>query len=121
MHFSLPGPDAVEQAQISFNEASSQFNRTLGLYSIDILLSWTAPTEPNGMITGYQFNVTETESDAALLSDTTNTTSVETQSGGVQPYTNYTLSVVASTDAGSGDISTAIVESPEAGRQSFAL
>ena len=111
------GPDPVENVTLSFNTTSSTFNRSTGLYSIGLELSWTAPVETNGNIAGYQFNVTESGTSTQVLSDSTTATSLDRLLNAIKPYTNYTLSVVASTTGGSSDVRRSTAESPEAGEQ----
>ena len=70
----------------------------------------------NGVITSYSVTVYETNdlSDIVYSNDTLIAPNV-TASVMVLAFTNYTVSVAASTSAGQGDDATVTVESPEAG------
>ena len=85
------------------------------MYSLDLNIAWDEPINPNGVITSYEVTVTQTDnsSDIVYTDDSLTVTSV-TQSVMVLPFTNYTVTVTASTSAGEGDKSTIIIEFPEA-------
>ena len=70
----------------------------------------------NGVITSYSVTVYQTNdpSDIVYSNDTLIAPNV-TASVMVLAFTNYTVSVAASTSAGQGDENSVTVESPEAG------
>ena len=59
--------------------------------------------------------VAETDSSDVVYSNDAVTDLAVTESVMVLPYTNYTVTVAASTSAGQGDNATVIILSPEAG------
>ena len=78
---------------------------------------WYQPSYPNGVITSYEVVVTQTDdSSIVVYSNSSLPVPNVTESVMVLPFTNYTVSVAASTSAGQGDRSVFIIESPEAGR-----
>ena len=81
-----------------------------------ITISWTAPEEPNGIITHYIYTVTESDTSQVIVSGNTVETSVDDLTlMGAKPYTNYTVSVLGVNSAGDGEDRSIIVESPETG------
>ena len=83
-----------------------------------IVIVWDAPTEPNGAILQYTYTITDTEGGSLILNGSTTDTFVNglTMDTSIQPYTQYTLTVVAMTSAGEGESSSATVQSPETGK-----
>ena len=67
--------------------------------SRSLLLSWDPPTQPNGVITGYNYSCYQVESNEIITGSVT-TTSTFIQE--LLPNTNYYCSVSASTLAGVG-------------------
>ena len=71
---------------------------------------------PNGVIQTYNVTVFETANPSNMVySDDTLIDPNVTTSVVALPFTNYTVSVAASTSAGQGEEDTVTVESPEAG------
>ena len=87
------------------------------MYTLDMIITWREPVNPNGVITSYEVTVTQTDDVSDIIySDSLTVTSV-TQSVMIRPFTNYTVTVTASTSAGQGNPASAIELSPEAGIQ----
>ena len=95
----------------------SVFNPTTRMYTLDIDITWDEPFYPNGVITSYNLTVYQTDisSDIVYSNDAVTDLAV-TESVMVLPYTNYTVTVAASTSAGQGDDTAFEVLSPQAGR-----
>ena len=87
------------------------------MYYLVLNISWEEHVEPNGVITSYEVTVAQTDNSSAIVytNDSLTVTSV-TQSVMVLPFTNYTVTVTASTSAGQGEEIVTSFESPEAGR-----
>ena len=113
---SLPGQ--VGYLHVSFDPVNVNFNSTSQMYSLVLNISWGEPVEPNGVITSYEVTVAQTDNSSAIVytNDSLTVTNV-TQSVMVLPFTNYTVTVTASTSAGQGEEVVTSFESPEAGRQ----
>ena len=94
--------------------ASITFDPTSRMYTLIIDISWEEPTYPNGIIQSYQVAVAETISGFPVYSNDAVTDLAVNVSVMVLPYTQYTVSVAASTLAGQGDETTIIILSPEA-------
>ena len=75
--------------------------------SKNVTLSWGPPTEPNGVITKYQFQCSAGEEHVfnrtVMGSQTTTTLS------GLLPYTSYSCNITAYTSAGGGPAVTVTV------------
>ena len=92
------------------------YDPTTQILTDDITITWTQPMYPNGVIQTYSVTVFETANTSNMVySDSTLIDPNVTTSVMVLPFTDYTVSVAASTSAGRGDESTVTVESPEAG------
>ena len=78
---------------------------------------WNVPMFSNGIITGYNVTVYQTDDPGDVVYSNNGITdlNVTAESVMVLPYTDYTVSVSASTSAGQGDETTTIITSPEAG------
>ena len=89
------------------------------MYTLDMTVTWEEPIYPNGVITSYEVTVAQTDNSSVIVytDDSLTVTSV-TQSVMVLPFTNYTVTVTASTSAGQGDPESVVELSPEAGKQS---
>ena len=89
------------------------------MHTLDMTVTWEQPTNPNGDITSYEVTVTQADNSSVIVytDDSLTVTSV-TQSVMVLPFTNYTVTVTASTLAGEGDPESVVELSPEAGKQS---
>ena len=112
-HFSS-APSQVESLTAEFGESIS-FNPGSRMHNVTLNISWSQPLYPNGDILSYEVIVTQT-SDPSVVIYGENVTDTEVMpSVMVLPFTDYTVSVAASTSAGQGDEDTVTVESPEAG------
>ena len=109
-----PGP--VGDLGASFVETTAVFNSTNNMWTIGIDITWEEPVYPNGVITAYNVTVYQTDDLSGIVySNDTLTTPNVTASVKVPAYTDYTVSVAASTSAGQGDANSVTIESPEAG------
>ena len=92
------------------------------MYAIDIDITWDSPMYPNGIITTYEVIVTQTDigSDVVYSNDAV-TDLAATESVMVLPYTNYTVTVAASTSAGQGDETAFDIVAPQAGKHAVHL
>ena len=92
------------------------FNSTTRMYTLDMIITWDEPVNPNGVITSYEVTVHQTDNPSVTVyTNTTLTVTSVTPSVMVLPFTNYTVTVAASTSAGQGDDVSVNVESPQAG------
>ena len=100
----------------SFEETGAIFDPSLMMLTLDVVISWDEPAERNGVITAYSVTVFKTgnSSDEVYSNDSIHVTDLS-ESVMVLPFTNYTVSVAASTSAGQGEESTYTIISPEAG------
>ena len=89
------------------------------MLTLDIIIEWSQPTNPNGVITNYNATVYRSDDFSDIIyNDTilnTDLTVSVVKSVMVLPFTNYTVSVAASTIAGEGNAMSVTVLSPEAG------
>ena len=76
---------------------------------------WDEPIYPNGEIESYEVTVVQTDNPSNDVYSNNVTDLSVTESVMVLPFTNYTVSVAASTSAGQGEESTFTIESPQAG------
>ena len=110
-------PEKVQNLDANFVSAVSEFNTTTQQWTIDINITWSEPLFPNGVITLYNVTVYRTDNTSDVeYSNAGITVPNVTVSVTVQAYTNYTVSVAASTSAGQGPESLFTIESPEAGK-----
>ena len=109
-------PSQVRELSAEFVFVESDFNSTARMWDLDISITWTQPMYPNGQIDSYNVTVYETAaaSNVVYSNDAVTDTSV-TASVEVPAYTDYTVSVAASTSAGQGEEATVNITSPEAG------
>ena len=114
MFFTVPGP--VWNVELVFLDMDN-FDRVSNMYNLNVNISWEAPTDPNGVILGYNYSLTETSNSSNVIIEYTNTTLLSAeQSVMVAPFTNYTATVVAFTSAGGGEPVMKVALSPEAGK-----
>ena len=107
-----PGP--VGNLEASFN-TDLDFNRITRIITLDMGITWDEPTNKNGIIRSYEVTVHQTDNSSVIVyTNTTLVTSV-TPSVMVLPFTNYTVTVAASTSAGQGESSSVTELSPQAG------
>lgn len=105
MHFFFTVPTVVRNLTSTFVNAS--FAR----------IAWLEPVMPNGIVS-YNLSIVGVDiltsdidfSDSVLLSDTD-----YLFTEGIQPYSNYTVTVTAQTEAGAGDSVSIDFETPQAG------
>lgn len=76
--------------------------RLVPIDSTSLRFSWELPAQQNGIVTGYNYSCTQTESVEELARNTTNSNITSVVLTGLSPFTNYTCSVSASTSAGTG-------------------
>ena len=109
-------PDQVANLIASFDSNGTIYNTANRMYTLDVNIVWNSPVYPNGDIISYEVIVSQTENSSNVLysNDSLLVLNV-TESVMVLPFTNYTVSVAASTSAGQGDNATVIILSPEAG------
>ena len=113
-------PGLVQDLTASFNESSSTFDPDTRMHTLNVVISWDPPTQPNGEITGYTVtvyrngNTSDIVYNNTMVTDTTVSPQVM-----VFPFTDYTVSVSASTSAGEGEATEVTIESPEAGMPSI--
>ena len=87
------------------------------MYNLNVNISWEAPSNPNGVILGYNYSLMETSNSSNVIIEYTNTALLSVQqSVMVAPFTNYTATVVALTNAGSGEPVMNVALSPEASK-----
>ena len=92
------------------------------MYNLNVTISWEAPSNPNGVILGYNYSLMETSNSSNVIIEYTNTTMLSVQqSVMVAPFTNYTATVVAFTSEGSGEPVMEVALSPEASTLSIAI
>ena len=99
----------------AFFTAPTVFNSTSRMLTVNIFISWNSPEFHNGIITNYDVIVVEMDTDIVVHSNDNVLVPIVFESVMVLPFTNYTVSVAASTSAGQGDETTIIVLSNEAG------
>ena len=101
---------------------TDDFNSESRMYNLIVNISWEAPSNPNGVILGYNYSLMETSNSSNVIIEYTNTTLLSVQqSVMVAPFTNYTATVVAFTSEGSGELAVQVVVSPEAGTLNIAI
>ena len=101
-------PETVEGLSAAFITDDSQFNSMSQLWAISINISWSQ-TLYN--VTVYR---TDNSADVVYSNDALTDTSV-TPSVMVPAFTNYTVTVAASTSAGQGEAVSLTIQSPQAG------
>ena len=112
--FTVPGP--VQNVELVFSEPAN-FSRASRMYDLNVNISWEAPSNPNGVILGYNYSLMETSNSSNVIIEYTNTALLSVrQSVMVAPFTNYTATVVALTNAGSGEPVMDVALSPEASK-----
>ena len=120
LYYLSTGPGPVGNLKVSFNTVELDFNSTTQMYTLDMNITWDKPVNSNGVITLYEVTVYQTDSSNDIVyNGATQTNTSVTPSVMVLPFTNYTVTVVAST-SGQGKNSV-IVLSPEAGNTNYTL
>ena len=107
-------PSQVRSLAAMFVYSQTDFSNRV--WAIDIDISWSQPLYPNGEITSYNVTVyrTDNSTDVVYSNDALTDTSV-TPLVMVPAFTNYTVTVAASTSAGQGEAVSLTIQSPEAG------
>ena len=96
------------------------YNTDTQMYTLDMNIMWVEPVNPNGIITSYEVTVTQTDnSNNIVYTDDSLTVTSVTESVMVLPFTNYTVTVTASTSAGQGDPESVVELSPDAGKHNI--
>ena len=114
-HFTAE-PGQVENLAASFVSTGSMFNSTIRMYTLDMDITWDEPIYPNGVITSYEVTVYQTDNSSVIVyTNTALTVTSVTPSVMVLPFTDYTVTVAASTSAGQGEDISVNELSPEAG------
>ena len=112
--FTAPGQVLELEAEFLFED--TDFNSINRMWDLEINITWAEPMFLNGEIDSYNVTVFETDNPSTeVFSHAALTTTSVTAPVMVPAFTNYTVTVAASTSAGQGEESTIIVESPEAG------
>ena len=110
-----PGP--VVSLESTFSMTERTYEPSTRTYTVDLTITWGEPLYPNGEITSYEVNVTQADDPNVEVYRNNNLEAPNvTVSVMVLAFTNYTVTVAASTSAGQGEQVTDIVLSPEAGR-----
>ena len=118
MPFSTVAPGQADNLHVSFDSTGSSYDADMHMYTLDMIVTWERPIYPNGVITSYEVTVAQTDNPSNIVyTDDSLTVPSVTQSVMVLPFTNYTVTVTASTSAGQGDPESVIEVSPEAGKQ----
>ena len=119
--FFFTAPGQVEDLQLNFDPNGDPFNSITRMYTLDMIITWREPINPNGVITSYEVTVTQTNDVSDIIYSDRVTVNSMTQSVMVLPFTNYTVTVTASTSAGEGDPESVVELSPEAGTQTLSI
>ena len=114
--FTSTEPGQVGNLHASFATTGS-FVSSTRMYTLDMTITWNEPTNPNGDITSYKVTVYQTDSSSDIVYTATLSVPNVTQSVMVLPFTNYTVTVAASTSVGQGDKMFFTIQSPEAGKE----
>ena len=116
----MPGP--VQNLNVEYIAELTNFNSESRMYYLIVNISWEAPSNPNGVILGYNYSLMETSNSNNVIIEYTNTALLSAElSVMVAPFTNYTATVVAYTSEGSGESAVQVVVSPEAGKFMFVV
>ena len=106
----MSGPVGSLSANITHDSSSDSFS---------VSISWSEPSEPNGVILHYNYTVSSNETITAIVRGSTgsgsSTSVVESMLSVIEPFTSYTVGVVAVNSAGEGEESSVTVESPQTG------
>ena len=106
-------PSPVQNLTVTFLSESATYNSMTRTYDITVNISWQPPEYPNGETVMYNYRLVETN--GPIILDMNTTQLFIQRSVMVAPFTNYTVTVVAYTSAGSGDSVMEVALSPEAG------
>ena len=107
----------MQNLNVEYIAELTNFNSESRMYNLIVNISWEAPSNPNGVILGYNYSLMETSNTNNVIIEYTNTTMLSAeQSVMVAPFTNYTAVVVAFTSAGRGEPVMNVTLSPEASK-----
>ena len=113
--FTAPSP--VLDIMFTLDTMMGTFNSTTNRHTLPANISWNEPTEPNGFITMYEYNISAVTTNDIIASGTTsgNVTSVQMNIV-VEAFLDYIGTVIAFTSAGASDpASSNQVTTPQAG------
>ena len=113
---SVTVPGKITDLTSSFSETGAMFNSDTRMYTLDLIATWNDPIYPNGVITSYELNLTKLDTGDVVYNNDSILVRNVTESVMVLPFTNYTVTVAASTSAGQGVETTIIILSPQAGK-----
>ena len=71
-----------------------------------VLVGWTAPTHPNGIVTGYRVQYSRVDNGSIEYSVNVEATSMNLTLTNLSPSTRYRVSVAAQTSIGVGQVTT---------------
>ena len=96
----------------------STFDTENHAYFFHINITWSAPLLPNGEITSYSVTVyrTDDSTEDVVYSNANLTATSVTPLVMVSAFTDYTVTVAASTSAGQGETVSLTIQSPQAGK-----
>ena len=107
-------PSRVENLAAMFVYSAMDVSNRV--WDISISISWSQPLYPNGEITSYSVTVYRTDNSTDVVySNATLTDTSVTPSVMVPAFTDYTVTVAASTSAGQGEAVSLTLQSPQAG------
>ena len=75
----------------------------VGINSTALNVSFSPPSRPNGMIVRYEISYVPTSDSSSGNTDIVQSSEEEVIIGGLEPFTEYNVSVVAVTSAGAGE------------------
>ena len=113
---SIAVPGKVEDLDAVFNSSGLIFDPVARLLTLDFEISWNEPTITNGEILAYEVNVTQTDNSSYVVYSDSLLVPNITVYVILVPYTNYTVTVAASTSAGQGESTNITRLSPEASK-----
>ena len=94
----------------------STFDTESHAYFIHINITWRVPLLPNGEITSYSVTVYRSDNSTDVVYSNANLTATSvTPLVMVPAFTDYTVTVAASTSAGQGETVSLSIQSPQAG------
>lgn len=92
---------------VTYTESSAPTNLTeMSVGPNNIMIAWTAPSMPNGMISSYRVEVFYSGQPPRVENTGNAMTSFDIM--GLDPFTNYTIRVAGVNDFGTGNFSNAI-------------
>ena len=112
--FSSVVPSQVRNINADFITTGAMFDSNM--YTLSINISWEEPAYLNGDITSYEVAVARTDDDLVFTNSSVMVLNIIAELVVVLPFTNYTVSVAASTLAGQGESESLVRRSPEAGK-----